>query len=409
VRVRRRPADDQLATEYEGHRGAVMAMLGKRFPRFDEDERLAIYHDAWVRVIAKRERGEEIESLRAYLLATCAAEALHVVSRSRVPTPVDPDEPLLTSIADGQAPVDEQVVVKDQVRLARDLIDSLDSRQRDVLKLRWDLQLRGPEVRAALGLTRRQYQRIAEEGAAAIAQRVEELQDGTWSRRQRSLLMACLVRVTADGETREGIATTRQRREAQRLLETDPHFAALYAEVRSALKRAAAFLPLPLLVGGGDASAFARVVEAGSDIRERSLDVIGAVKQQATALYIRAADPTLFANPRPGALVATLAGCVAVGGGAFGAYDAVSKPQPRPTPAASVDTAIEPITATAPRPRARAKEAIRRKASPRRYRPKPPAAIAVTPPPNPPPPNPTPPTTQSPQPPSDGTEFSFEN
>ena len=77
--------------DYARHRGPVLRMLAKRFPRFDEDDRLALYHDAWARLLGKQERGEGIGSLRAYLMATCSAEALHIVSRSKTPTPVAPE------------------------------------------------------------------------------------------------------------------------------------------------------------------------------------------------------------------------------------------------------------------------------------------------------------------------------
>lgn len=402
--------------EYERHRGAVLGMLGKRFPRFDDDERLAIYHDAWVRALAKRESGERIENLRAYLMATCSAEAMHAVSRSKAPTPVAPDEPLFTGLADESAPVEDQVVMRDQTRLARDLIASLDQRQRDVLKLRWDLQLDGSEVRAALGLTRRQYQRLTEEGAAAIAKRVEELEDGTWSRRQRSLLMACLVRASGNESPRRGIANARQRMEAQRLLESDPHFAALYAEVRGALDRGAVLLPLPVLFGSESA------VPAGAtggfeDLRERLGDLIGAVKQHAIAAYVRTADPTVMTGgPRPGAAIAAVAGCVAIGGGALGTYEALSEPAPqaRPSDRLAVQRQIAP-TVIAPLPDRRAVEKTVRPAVPRRSEPSSPqrepaplpepadqpSALA-------PPPAPTAPPIPTPAP-ADNQEFSFEN
>jgi len=410
----RRAGVHSLDEQYERHRGVVMGMLGKRFPRFDEDERLAIYHDAWIRVLAKRERGEEIESLRAYLLATCAAEALHAVSRSKAPTPVGPQEPLFTTLADEGTPVDEQVVIRDQARMARDLLESLDSRQRDVLKLRWDLQLRGSEVRAALGLSRRQYQRLVEEGAVEIAKRVEELEDGTWSRRQRSLLTACLVQVTTGGEGRRGIASNRQRREAQRLLESDPHFAALFNEIRGSLNRAAALLPLPVLLGSSDALAASQALETVTGLRDRAMDLLDAARQQATSIYIRAADPTLLSSPRPGTVVATLAGCVAVGGGAFGAYDAVSKPPPASTPVRTAEQA-EPI-ATTPLPSAGGVETIRRAAAARSTPSRRPVVVPEVPeddvtavPPVPPPTSPPAPP-PAPQPtPSGDTEFGFEN
>jgi RNA polymerase sigma factor (sigma-70 family) len=408
--VGKRSAAPSLEREYERCRGVVMGMLGKRFPRFDEDERLAIYHDAWARVLSKRERGEEIESLRAYLLATCSAEALNIVSKGRRPTPVAPDEPLFTSLPDEGPSLEEHVLVKDQARLARDLIGTLDRRQRDVLKLRWDLQLDGAEIRAALGLSRRQYQRIAEEGAAEIAKRVEQLTDGTWSRKQRSLLTACLVRVTVDGEESEGIASEGQRREAQRLLQSDPHVAALFAEVSGSLRRAAALLPLPLLLPLSlEGPSTSLVTSVAAHLRDLLSSLADTIRQQATSVYIRAADPTLLTSPRPGTLVATLAGCVAVGGGAFGAYDAVSKQPvgPVPTPAPAFQTPARPIATTAI-PDAATSRHIRQALAPHEStNPEP----TPTPSPNPvasPPPAPTPTVQPTPQPSPPSSEFGFE-
>lgn len=327
---------DSPEGEYELHRAAVLGLLGKRFPRLDPDERLAIYHDAWARVLTKRERGEKIESLRAYLLATAGAEALHVLSRGKIPTPVGPDDPRVAALADDEPPLDEQVVTRDQARIARGLLDTLDERQRDVLKLRWDLQLSGSEVRAALGLSKRQYRRLAEEGAVALAERVEELDSGQWSRRTRSLLVACMVEVTRDGERRVGIASRHQREEAQRLLESDPHVAALYAEVRRSARGASALLPLPVFAISSAESPLSRVMELVADIRDQLSSALETARQQATSLYIRAADPALLTSgPRPTTAVVAVAGALAVGGGAYGTYDVVSAPQESQQPAAT--------------------------------------------------------------------------
>jgi DNA-directed RNA polymerase specialized sigma24 family protein len=308
---------ETAARDYERHQRAVMGMLAKRFPRFDENERLEIYHEAWARVFAKRARGEEIHSLRAYLLQTAAAEAMNAVTRGRPPVPIGPDDPAVTTLADGEATVEERVLMRDQVRLARELIDSLDGRQRDLLKLRWDLQLNAHEIRAALGLTHRQYQRLAEEGAAAIASRVRDLEDGTWSRRQRSLLTACLIEVADVDGIRAGIASEEQRAEAQRLLDSDPHVAALYVEVRGALRRAAAILPLPAIpVGDGLLNAW--ILDRVTTLSDQAGAVAGAAKQQVTGAYLRVADMTLLAGASPGAVAATAAvGLAVVGGGAY--------------------------------------------------------------------------------------------
>ncbi len=401
---------DSPGGEYERYRAAVLGMLAKRFPRLDADERLSIYHDAWTRVLAKRERGERIGSLRAYLLATTGAEALHTLSRSRIPTPVGPDDPRLTALADAAPPLDEQVVTRDQARIARSLLDTLDERQRDVLKLRWDFQLTGSEVRAALGLTERQYRRLAEEGATALAERVEERESGQWSRRTRSLLVACLVEVTRDGERRVGIASRRQREEAQRLLQSDPHVAALYAEVRRTVRGATALLPLPaFVVDPGSGSLLARVGELASDARSQLAHSAETVKQQGTSLYVRASDPALLAGgPRPGTAIVAIAGVVALGGGSYGAYNAVSTPPSSPPPAVATQAGLSTPSTTSPAKRPTPTRSST--SSARRPKPRPP--LEPQPPIETQPIQPqTPPTQPPPTPPqpSPTTEFGFEN
>lgn len=364
MRRRRREGGETPAGEYARHRRAVLGMLGKRFPRLDENDRLAIYHDAWTRVLVKRRSGERIESLRAFLLATAGAEALNAVTRRRPPAPVGPDDPLITGLPDHGTAVEDQVVIRDQARIARNLLDSLDERQRDVLKLRWDLQLTGAEVRAALGLSERQYQRLTEEGAAAIAERVQQLENGSWSRRQRSLLAACLVRVTNDGKQQVGIASEHQREQAQRLLDSDPHVAALFAEVRRALRNATALLPMPALLTDGDALATPRLTEIALQARAHLTDLIQAAKQHATSLYLRTADPSLLTTPRPGAALATAAAGLALTGGAYTARQHLVAPTPTPQTIVTAQPRSNP-TPTFPSSQPNPSKAVKHSTQPR--------------------------------------------
>lgn len=402
--VRDREGGETPAGEYTRHRRAVLGMLGKRFPRLDEDDRLAIYHDAWTRVLVKRRRGEEIMSLRAFLLATAGAEAINAVTRRKQPSPVGPDDPLIAALADEGTAVEDEVVIRDQARIARNVLDSLDERQRDVLKLRWDLQLSGPEVRAALGLSERQYQRLTEEGAAAIAERVEQLQNGSWSRRQRSLLAACLVRVTKDGDERVGIASEEQRKEAQRLLESDPHVAALFTEVRAALRRGAALLPIPALLTDGDALAATRATELALQARTQLTDLLQAAKQHATSLYLRAADPTLLTTPRPGTAVAAITAALALPAGAYTAHKQLTAPSPQTQPIATTQRPHTSAATQTPPPPAPTRPT---KPRPQPTAPKNAPPPTHIPPATPPQPNPTPNPTRTPAPPTD--EFGFED
>lgn len=307
----RRPAVNTAATtqlggsEYERHRGAVLAMLGKQFPRFDTDQRLEVYHEAWALALKKRASGERVHNLRAYLMRTAACEAMNLVTHQRPSTPLEPGHPALLALTSDEFTPEEQVVIDDQARICREVIDALSPRHRAVFKLRWDAHLEPPEIRKALALSQRQYKRLAKEGTMAIAERVAERDDGTWSRRQRSLLAACLT----------GIATSEQRAEASRRLAADPHVAALCRELHTAVGRAAAMLPLPVVLQG-PSGLRGRLGELLSSVKAQVAELVGSGKQQATALYVRAADPTPLAAALPGAVVATVAGCIAIGTGA---------------------------------------------------------------------------------------------
>ena len=299
------------------------------------------------------------------------------------------------------------MVTRDQARIASNLLDTLDRRQRDVLKLRWHLQLSGAEVRAALGLTERQYRRLAEEGATALAERVEELESGQWSRRTRSLLVACLVEVTQDGKRRVGIASGRQREEAQRLLESDPHVAALYAEVRRSIRRVSALLPLPVFVATPATTPLSQLGELVADLRSHLADALGSAKHQVTALYVRAADPSLVAGaPRPGAAAVAVTGVLALGGAAYGTHEvtSASKPPPQTIPSERIPSPASTPQADVPK----SPRATKRPTPPRPNRPTPAPPVAAT------APSPTPaPIEARPNPkpsqPSQPTEFGFED
>src|SRR5690606_10145022 len=127
----------------------------------------------------------------------------------------------------------------------------------------------------------RQYRRLSAEGATAVAERVAELRSGEWSARTRSLLVACVVEVDGEDEPRRGIASRRQRDRARRLVESDPHAAALFAELRRTIGRAAALAPMPALVAPSG-SQLDRLAGLLVDLRGAIASGVDAGKQQAT-------------------------------------------------------------------------------------------------------------------------------
>jgi hypothetical protein len=109
-----------------------------------------------------------------------------------------------------------------------------------VLKLRFDRHLTAREIQAKLGISEKRLEAIVTEAYKKIAAQLVVGDDGetVWTRRQRSLLLACEL----------GIASSRQRRRAQVMVDRDPHCRAMLRAMRSSLDDVAAVLPMPVLV-----------------------------------------------------------------------------------------------------------------------------------------------------------------
>src|SRR3954468_11927722 len=143
--VSTRPAPDRFsaAGEYSRHRQKALAVLARRFPRLQEDERLDIYHAVWASVLEKRRKGERIENLEAYLMGGIDKRALKRLGRAdaRRRVSLDPLGDEMTRMPDDDPSPEERVVLMDELRCAREIVDDLDGREREVIKLRFDLGL----------------------------------------------------------------------------------------------------------------------------------------------------------------------------------------------------------------------------------------------------------------------------
>ena len=208
------------------------------------------------------------------------------------------------------------MLAADEARRVRMLIDELDGAERALLKLRLDLGLEPAEIRERLGLTDRQYRRVAERAGKALLAQFRAFDSGAWARSKRSLLCACVF----------GVASERQRAKAQELIEHDPCCRAMMSELRELGGRAAAVLPLPagpVALDAAHADAGGRVAELLAGAKEHAADLVAGAKQQAAGAYVRMADPTPLAGARPGAVGAVVAGCIAAGGSAYCAVEGV--------------------------------------------------------------------------------------
>ena len=329
--------------EYLRHRGAVFAVLAGRYRSLDADSRQEIYNEVWASVLDKRSRGQRIENLEAYLVGAADKLASKRVfgadARRRIS--FDPQQGPFTAVADGACSPEEHVVSADESRRVRLLIDELQGPERAVLKLKLDLGLEPAEIRERLGLTERQYRRVTERAGRALAAQFKAFDSEGWERRQRSLLVACLL----------GVASPRQQAKARRLVESDPSARALLGELRRLGEGAAATLPVPPAVGvAGVESPLERLGELAASARQQGGELFSGAKNQAAAAVTRTSDPTPFAGVRPGAVTAVVAGCLAAGGGAYCAIEGIPDPLPRlfqerPKPTAEAKPGAKPIEA----------------------------------------------------------------
>jgi RNA polymerase sigma factor (sigma-70 family) len=292
----------QLESEYLANREDVIAMLRSGFPRLDHDE---LYHDAWAELLELRQRGDAPRSVRG-LLKTIAWRRARDHARKRRPVAIDPTGPALALARDPGPQPDEQAQVRIDAAALRQIIEQLEPRQATVLKLKFDWGFEAREIRAHLGISNKRLEKIVTEAYKVIAAELEQTDGVTaWSRKQRSLLLACEI----------GLATTGQRARAQRMLDDDPACRVMLHEMRCALRDVAAALPLPVL--------FAERAPDPAPILDRVTDACAAGKQALASLVGRGGQSGLVEQTSGagavglggGAAVKAVAACLAVVGG----------------------------------------------------------------------------------------------
>ncbi len=227
----------ELEREYVAHRAAVLAMLRADYRSLADHEEL--YQEAWAAVLDLRSRSIPIGNLRALLKKIAWRRARDRV-RKLTPDSLDPDSYVFAAQADDGPSPDEQAVVHMDAAIARQIIDSLEPRHAAVLKLRFVEHLDSNEIRHRLDVSPKRLEKIVTEAYKRVHAQLEHAATGetAWSRRQRSLLLACEM----------GLATREQRAKAQQMVLEDPRCAAMLREMRATLDRVAALLPVPVAV-----------------------------------------------------------------------------------------------------------------------------------------------------------------
>lgn len=226
----------ELEREYVEHRSAVLTMLRSQFHALEDPEEL--YQEAWADLLDLIRRGGEPRSTRAMLKTIAQRRATDLVRRSRADV-VDPGSAVLIDAADPRLAPDEQAQLRLDAVAARHLVESLEPRAAAALLLRYQHGLSGTEIQARLGVSAKRLEKIVTQAYQQIeAQLAENEGVSVWSRRQRSLLLACEF----------GLATPAQLARAQRMLRDDPRLRAMLRQIRRSLRDVAAVIPSPVLL-----------------------------------------------------------------------------------------------------------------------------------------------------------------
>jgi RNA polymerase sigma factor (sigma-70 family) len=295
----------EIEREYVAHRGAVMAMLRSDFGGLPDLEEL--YQDAWTELLELRSRGEKPKSVRG-LLKTIAWRRARDRLRKMKPETLDPTSPVLTLEADTEPLPDEQAQVHLDAVVLRLIIDRLEPRQAAALKLRFDWHLDSREIQERLGVSAKRLEKIVTEAYKNVAAEIGETHgESRWSRRQRSLLLACEM----------GLASKRQRERAQQMVDEDPACRAMLREMRTRLTDVAVAAPTPVL--------FESRLPDPIPILDRLGDAWASAKHTAASLIGRSPGNASSIEQATGAGGALIGGgvatkavvaCLAAGGGA---------------------------------------------------------------------------------------------
>ncbi len=211
-------------------------MLRSRFPGLADPEEL--YQEAWAELLELIRRGGEPRSTRALLKTIAQRRATDRLRLTRADV-VDPGSAVLVDTADPRLAPDEQAQLRLDAVAAQHLVESLEPRAAAALLLRYQHGLSAGEIQDRLGVSAKRLEKIVTQAYQQIETQLEE-QEGVsvWSRRQRSLLLACEF----------GVATPAQRARAQRMLRDDPRLRAMLRQIRRSLEDVAAVIPAPVLL-----------------------------------------------------------------------------------------------------------------------------------------------------------------
>ncbi len=272
--------------------------------------------------------------------------------------PVDPSGGALQAlVSEEPGPADELIAHEDEVdlaRLAEEVSSSLSEPRRDVLAL-YGAGYKAPEIASRLGLPERTVKYYLHEiiGEARVA--LIRLSGGGCELGEPLVMrFAC------------GLATSAESVKARLHLSRCQRCELFNERLNEWREKAGALLPVPAVEGASPgvlARLAHRTAEGLSSVKQQVLGGAAQVKQQASATYYRAVDPTPLAAARPGTVAAVLASCVTIGGGAAtycanqgidpigaatGLIGGTQEPEPKQSPPPPETTEATPVVPPAP-------------------------------------------------------------
>lgn len=310
--ISQKDAEALFESLLRGERGArLRAQLASSHPSRSAEEIEEAVQTACKRFVDKAEGISAPGQVYVWIRTTAHRLLGHKAGFERFEVPVDPSSLTLRKVVSEEAdPEDELISGEDEAdleRLAREVSSSLSERRRDVLALHGAGYSR-PEIASRLGLSESTVKYDLYEIIAAARGALAELSGGGCERGEPLVLrLAC------------GLANPAESIQA-RLHLSRCHRCELFSERLSAWReKAGALLPATAVeqASPGLLERVAhRTAEGLSSIKQQVFGGASQVKQQASASYYRAVDPTPLAAARPGTVAAVLASCVTIGSGA---------------------------------------------------------------------------------------------
>jgi RNA polymerase sigma factor (sigma-70 family) len=293
---------------------AIRTNLAERFPDRTADEIEDAVQTALQRFLADREASEFTEPARVFAwLRTVAYRAMvrELESRRRAVS-TDPTGPVLEGeTSEEPGPAAELLAIEEEGELkvlVEEVAATLSESRRQVFAL-WAAGKRRAEISEQLDISDRAAKKALEE-IMRSAREVMARQTGGGCEEGEPLVLRLTCGLAAAGEA------ARARLHIQhcgRCSAFSEELAAWKEKVPAVLPPVAIEVAHPGLLG----RTAGRVGEAVGSAKRHALGGGAQMKQQATlATYGRAPDPTPFIGTRPGTVVAVVAGCMAIGGGA---------------------------------------------------------------------------------------------